>query len=70
MTIGRVKVRRFFELLAIATPIAKGGDLGLAPAVAERVITLCGGAVHVENLTPPGVRFVVQLKAGGRHDPR
>jgi len=53
---------RFFQLLAIAKPLTRGGDLGLAPAVAERIVTLYGGTVTVENLSPPGVRFLVCLK--------
>lgn len=54
---------RFFQLLTIAGPITGGGDLGLAPPVAERIVTLYGGTVSVENLTPPGVRFVVRLRS-------
>lgn len=53
---------RFFQLLAVTEPLTRGGDLGLAPAVAERIVTLYGGAVSVENLTPPGIRFAVRWK--------
>ena len=54
---------RFFDLLVIANPIAGVDDLGLAPALAERIVTLSGGAVAVENLDPPGLRLSVRLKA-------
>lgn len=54
---------RFFDLLAIAQPITPGGDLGVAPALAERIVSLYGGTVSVENLTPPGVRFTVRFPA-------
>ncbi|MCY2993934.1 MAG: hybrid sensor histidine kinase/response regulator [Planctomycetota bacterium] len=53
---------RFFQLLTIAEPITIGGDLGFGPAVAERIVTLYGGTVSAENLTPPGVRLAVCLK--------
>ncbi|MEI7727959.1 MAG: hybrid sensor histidine kinase/response regulator [Verrucomicrobiota bacterium] len=53
---------RVFDLLAVAEPITPGGDLGVALPLAERIISLCGGAVVVENLTPPGVRFTVRFK--------
>jgi hypothetical protein len=54
---------RFFEVLAICECVTSGGDLGLAPAVAERIIALFGGAVTVENLDPPGIRLCVRLKS-------
>lgn len=53
---------RFFHLLAIAEPSMVGDDLGLAPALAERIVTLYGGAVSVENLEPPGIRLTVRLR--------
>jgi DNA-binding response OmpR family regulator len=53
---------RFFSLLAIAEPITPGGDLGLAPPLAERIVTLYGGAVAVENLQPAGIRLSVRLR--------
>lgn len=53
---------RFFDVLAIAEAIFPGGDLGLRPAVAERIIALFGGSVAVENLVPAGIRLVVRLK--------
>jgi len=54
---------KFFDVLAIAEAIFPGGDLGLRPAVAERIITLFGGSVTVENLDPPGIRLDVHLKS-------
>lgn len=53
---------KFFDVLAIAEAIFPGGDLGLRPAVAERIITLFGGSVTVENIEPPGIRLHVLLK--------
>ena len=54
---------RFFDVLAIADPIIPGGDLGLRPAVAERIITLFGGSVTAENLDPAGIRLTVRLRS-------
>lgn len=56
---------RFFDVLAIKEAIIPGGDLGLAPAAAERVIALLGGSVTVENLEPPGILLRVKLKSAG-----
>ena len=58
-------VPRFFDLLAIAEAIVPGGDLGLAPALAERIVKLYDGSVSVENLFPPGIRLTVRLKSQG-----
>jgi two-component system, sensor histidine kinase and response regulator len=63
---------RFFDVLAIGDTITPGGDLGLATAVAERIMTLFGGSVGVENLDPAGIRLCVHLKApraGGGQSP-
>jgi signal transduction histidine kinase len=53
---------RFFDVLAIGDSITPGGDLGLGPPVAERIISLFGGSVAVENLDPPGIRLAIVLK--------
>ncbi len=53
----------FFDLLAQARSIAPGGDLGLGPALAERIVSLYGGQVSVENVRGVGVRLLVQFKA-------
>jgi two-component system sensor histidine kinase/response regulator len=61
-TIPQPELARFFQLLANANPMAEDGDLGLAPALAERIVTLYGGTLTVENLAPPGIRLTVHLK--------
>jgi DNA-binding response OmpR family regulator len=53
---------RFFSLLENFNPVALGVNLDLAPALAERIVRLYGGAVFVENLNPPGIRLIVRLK--------
>jgi signal transduction histidine kinase len=64
-TIPPEALPHFFDLLAIAKPITGVDDLGLAPALAERIVKLYGGTVSVENLTPPGIRLTVRLKIAG-----
>jgi DNA-binding response OmpR family regulator/predicted RNA-binding protein YlqC (UPF0109 family) len=56
---------RFFDVLAIGGTITPGGDLGLGPPVADRIISLFGGSVTVANREPPGIRFQVELKRPG-----
>ncbi|MCP4702609.1 MAG: ATP-binding protein [Gammaproteobacteria bacterium] len=55
-------VPRFFEVYSVVNPITSQGDLGLEPPVAERIISLFGGTVRVENRKPSGVSFTVKLK--------
>ncbi len=59
---------RFFQLLAFAQTLTSGGDLGLAPALAERIVTFYGGTVTVENQDPPGIRFTVRLRTPADED--
>ena len=61
-TIPEKFLPHFFDVLAIAEAMFPGGDLGLRPAVAERIISLFGGSVSVENLDPAGIRLNVRLK--------
>lgn len=61
-TIPEEAIPRFFEVFSIAEPITSGGDLGLSPAVAERILRLFDGTVTVENQEPPGISFMVRLK--------
>lgn len=53
---------RFFEIFSISEPITPGGDLGLGPAIAERIIKLFDGSVTVKNQHPPGIEFDIRLK--------
>lgn len=54
---------RFFHLLGISETLTPGGDLGLAPYMAERILALYGGTVSVESLDPPGIRLTLSMKA-------
>jgi two-component system sensor histidine kinase/response regulator len=54
---------RFFDVFSVSDPVGPGGDLGLGPPMAERILALFGGTVTAENLDPPGVRLQVKLKS-------
>ncbi len=51
----------FFRVFAITRTITPGGDIGLGPALACRILHLYGGTIAVENLNPAGVRFQITL---------
>jgi PAS domain S-box-containing protein len=65
-SIGRkvpdASLAKFFEIFSIGETIVPGGDLGLGPAVACRILSLFGASVTVENLDPPGIRLSISLK--------
>ena len=58
----------FFELLSIAESSTPGGDLGLGPAVAHRILALFGASVTAENRDPSGIRLTVSLRHAAKHD--
>jgi DNA-binding response OmpR family regulator len=53
---------KFFELFSVSEASTPGGDLGLGPAVAYRILSLFGASVSVANLAPAGIRLVVSLE--------
>jgi len=53
------QINQFFDVLAV--PNAPGGDLGLSPAVAYRIIVLLGGMVQVANKIPKGIQVQAWL---------
>ena len=63
-TIPTHQISRFFDLFAISEASTPGGDLGLGPPVASRILALFGGAVAVANRDPSGIRLTVSLKRG------
>jgi two-component system sensor histidine kinase/response regulator len=54
-------VAKFFDLLSIRESDTAGGDVGLGPAVASRILSLFGGSIGVENLER-GIRLTVCFK--------
>jgi two-component system sensor histidine kinase/response regulator len=53
---------KFFDIFSIDNPITSGGDLGLAPPVALRILSLFGASVSVANRDPAGIRLTVSLR--------
>jgi two-component system, sensor histidine kinase and response regulator len=55
-------IANFFEVFSIGDAITPGGDLGLGPPVSQRILSLFGGSISVENLEPSGIQYSVTLK--------
>jgi len=53
----------FFDIFSVSEVSTPGGDLGLGPAVASRILSLFDGSVTVANRDDPsGIRLTVSLK--------
>jgi two-component system, sensor histidine kinase and response regulator len=63
LTITSTAIPKFFDIFSIGETLTPGGDLGLGPAVANRILSLFGASVSVVNLEPPGIRLTVSLKS-------
>jgi two-component system sensor histidine kinase/response regulator len=63
-TIPINQISKFFDLFSISEASTPGGDLGLGPPVACRILALFGGAIAVANRDPSGIRLTVSLKSG------
>lgn len=63
-------IPQFFDVLSVTESSTPGGDLGLGPAVASRILSLFGGTVSASNRGQSGVRLTVSLlrtmSGGGR----
>jgi two-component system, sensor histidine kinase and response regulator len=53
---------KFFDLFAVSEVSTPGGDLGLGPPVAQRILSLFGASVSVSNQEPTGIRLAMSLK--------
>jgi signal transduction histidine kinase len=53
---------KFFDLFAVSEVSTPGGDLGLGPPVAQRILSLFGASVSVSNQEPTGIRLEMSLK--------
>jgi CheY-like chemotaxis protein len=62
LTISNTAMPKFFDVFSIGETLTPGGDLGLGPAVAHRILSLFGASVSVENLEPAGIRLTISLK--------
>jgi two-component system, sensor histidine kinase and response regulator len=54
---------KFFDVLSIGEAITPGGDLGVGPALAYRILSLFGASVAVANPTPSGIWMTVCFKS-------
>jgi DNA-binding response OmpR family regulator len=52
---------KFFDVFAISEAITPGGDLGLGPPMAARILSLFGSTVTVANRDLPGIRLSVSF---------
>ncbi len=59
-------LHKFFDLFSIGEAITQGGDLGLGPPIAWRILSLFGGSVTVENREPCGIQLTASLKTVGQ----
>jgi two-component system sensor histidine kinase/response regulator len=53
---------KFFDLFSMGEASTPGGDLGLGPPVAYRILSLFGASVSVANRDPAGIRLTISLK--------
>jgi len=56
------QISKFFDLFSIGEASTPGGDLGLGPPVACRILALFGGTVSVANRDRSGIRLTISLK--------
>jgi two-component system sensor histidine kinase/response regulator len=70
LTIPDPALPHFFDIFAIGQAITPGGDLGLGPPVAFRILSLFGASVAVTNREPSGIRLCIALQnaAGNPRD--
>jgi K+-sensing histidine kinase KdpD len=61
-TITPTAMPKFFDVFSIGETLTPGGDLGLGPAVASRILLLCGASVSVANRDPFGIQLTISLK--------
>jgi signal transduction histidine kinase len=61
-TIPITALPKFFEIFSVEETLTPGGDLGLSPPMAYRILSLFGGAVSVANLDSFGIRLTVSLR--------
>jgi two-component system sensor histidine kinase/response regulator len=62
-TIPSHTMANFFEIFSIGDTMTPGGDLGLGPTVAYRILSLCGASVSVANRDPSGIRLTISFTA-------
>jgi DNA-binding response OmpR family regulator len=56
-------IPKFFDVFSISDALTPGGDLGLGPSLACRILALFGGTTAVANRTEPGIRLTVMFNS-------
>jgi two-component system, sensor histidine kinase and response regulator len=56
---------KFFDVFSIAEAVTPGGDLGVGPALAHRILSLFGGSVSVANCSSPGIKLTISFRERG-----
>jgi two-component system sensor histidine kinase/response regulator len=69
-TIPMDQISKFFDLFSVSEVSTPGGDLGLGPPVACRILALFDGAVTVANRDSSGIRLTISLKSSNLQAPR
>ncbi len=55
------QVADFLSTLTVTQAVVPGGDLGLRPTLADRIISASGGELAVRNTDSPGIAFSIRL---------
>jgi two-component system sensor histidine kinase/response regulator len=63
-TIPDSALGKFFDVFSIREAMTPGGDLGVGPALACRILSLFEASVSVRNCEPSGIQLTISLKSG------
>jgi two-component system sensor histidine kinase/response regulator len=63
-TIPDSALGKFFDVFSIREAMTPGGDLGVGPALACRILSLFDASVSVRNCEPSGIQLTISLKSG------
>jgi signal transduction histidine kinase len=61
-TISPSAMPKFFDIFSVGEILTPGGDLGLGPPVAYRILSLFGASVSVANRNSCGIRLTISLR--------
>jgi two-component system, sensor histidine kinase and response regulator len=60
--IPAIAIAKFFEIFSIGEGMTPGGEMGLDPPIAHRILSLFGGSVTAENRQPAGIRLTAAFR--------
>jgi two-component system, sensor histidine kinase and response regulator len=67
-TVRDAALGKFFELFSIGEALTPGGDLGVGPPLAYRILSLFGGSVSIANRDTAGIRLTITLRNATPND--